>query len=132
MKGKIVTNKISKIVSSLFLTFVFLCTPFARATQLECETVYMLMKSLLSQHLKFKKLTPELEDRTINQYVKTLDPSKLYFLNADTNKIKADSKGLFTQIGSGKCNQIEAIQELYKKRIKDSEVFAKKVLGPAF
>jgi len=70
------------------------------ASDLGCDTLYPLMNGFLAQHLTYKKFTPELEQRVTNQFVKNLDPSKLYLLDGDVKKIKADMADLFSKISS--------------------------------
>jgi carboxyl-terminal processing protease len=126
-KGSFVIKKI--LMSSLFIlvfpTFVF-------AANLDCETLYPLMGGFLAQHFSQKKFTPELEQRTINQFVKNLDPSKLYLLDSDVTKIKADMSDLFTKLNTRKCDGVDSAQKLYEKRVSEAQDYAKSVLNDKF
>ncbi|MDZ4677469.1 MAG: S41 family peptidase [Oligoflexia bacterium] len=120
-----------KLTLASFTSLIFISTS-AIAAQLECATVSPLINGFLAQHLTHKKLSPQLEERTITQFVKMLDPSKLYLLQSDVEAIKTNLGGIFAKIGSKKCDDLESSQKIYEKRVSESSVFAKKLLGPTF
>jgi carboxyl-terminal processing protease len=126
-----VKHKLSFIASAFFL-FIFIQIPTARAAQLECEAIYPLMGGFLAQHLTQKKFNGVLEERTIAQFIKTLDPSKLYFFESDVNSLKSTLAGVYSKLNAKKCEDIDAAHKLYAKRVNESLEFARKTLGPKF
>lgn len=120
-----------KNLSQIILTVILTLTGFtaSAATQLDCDTLYPLMNGFLAQHLTYKKLTSQIEDRTISQFIKNLDPSKIYLLQSDVEAIKKSMKDMFTKISAKKCDDIQNAQKIYEKRVSESEVFTKKVLN---
>ena len=119
-------------LSFLVLSFILFFGFSTQAANLDCDTLYPLMTGFLAQHLSYKKFTPDLEQRTINQFVKNLDPSKLYLLDSDVDKIKGDLKDLFSKVGSKKCDGLDNAQKIYEKRVGESQEFAKKTLNDKF
>ncbi len=98
---------------------------------LSCKNVDRIQRVFLSQHIRFREESPEAETHAIDQYVKHIDPSKIYFLESDVAQIKKDMKGLFTQLRdeSANCSGIDKVEELYVKRVRERAENAKKVLS---
>jgi carboxyl-terminal processing protease len=121
---------IKKLVASLLFVVALPASGFA--ANLDCDTLYPLMSGFLAQHLTFKKFSPELESRTVNQFIKSLDPSKLYLLQSDVDQIKKGMNDLFSHINSKKCSAIDDAQKIYEKRVGESQEYAKKILNDKF
>jgi carboxyl-terminal processing protease len=96
---------------------------------LTCKNVDKIQRVFLSQHIKFKDPNPELEDRTVEQYVKHLDAAKIYLLEPDIVEIKKDMKGVFEQLANENCTALDKVQELYLKRVQERAEYAKKALA---
>ncbi len=98
---------------------------------LNCQTLDKIERLFLSQHILYKDFTPELEARTINQYIKQLDPAKLYLYASDVEEIKKDMKGIFDRLKAKNpdCSSLDKVQALYIKRVRERADFAKKTLG---
>lgn len=102
------------------------------AGQVGCDTVYPLFNAFISQHVQHKKLNAQLEERTITQYIKLLDPSKIYLLQTDVDQIKKDLTGLFAKVEKRECKPVEDAHAIYVKRVEEALEFTKKTLGPDF
>src|ERR1700683_3869479 len=111
------TNKLVLIFAILFLS---LAVSHATAANLDCETLSPLMAGFLNQHLTYKKFTPQLEEHTVTQFIKILDPSKLYLMDSDVEQIRSSMSGLFSKLDAKKadCASIDAAQKLYEQRVK--------------
>lgn len=117
----------------LFITTLFIFIfQFSQASQIGCETTYPLFNAFLSQHVQHKKLNSQLEERTITQYIKLLDPSKIYLLQSDVDKIKQDLSGLFEKVEKRECIAVEEAHQLFVKRVGEALEFTKKTLGSDF
>jgi carboxyl-terminal processing protease len=103
-----------------------------QAGNLDCDTIHPLMGGFLNQHLTQKKFTPELEARTINQFIKNLDPSKIYLMESDVAAIHAKLTDIFTKLSTKKCDDILAAQKIYEGRVAEAEALAKKTLNDKF
>lgn len=126
-------NKGTSVIKVFISLFILLTvSSLSQANDLGCDTLYPLMNGFLAQHLTFKKFSPELEQRSINQFIKNLDPSKLYLMESDVTKIKSDMTELFSKMSSKKCDAIDNAQKLYEKRVSESQDYAKKVLNDNF
>ena len=96
---------------------------------LTCKNIDKIQRVFLSQHIKFKDPSTELEDRTIDQYVKHLDPAKIYLLEPDLAEIKKEMKGVFEQLANENCDALDKVENLYLKRVEERADYAKKALA---
>lgn len=128
---------------NMFVVLVVLFTSFTAQAQftmggqdfkseLSCNNVKDIQKGYLLAHILYNDLTPELEKRTIDRYIKFLDGSKMVFTQADVNKITADMKGVFAQLERKDCSTLEKVHKLFVKRLEDRAELAKKVLTKNF
>ena len=107
--------------------------PGARAASgplLSCQSIDKIQRLFLSQHIKHKELTPELETRTVDQYIKHIDVAKIYLLEGDIAQIKKEMKGIFAQLKEKEpnCSVLDRVQEVYLKRVQERAEFAKKTM----
>jgi carboxyl-terminal processing protease len=117
----------------LSATFVQLISFQSQAVTLSCGFIHPIKKTMLKRHIKFNDYSSNIEARTIDQYIKTLDGSKLYLLKSDVATIKNLLKGFYKRIESrGDCQPIEQVQQLYVKRVKERYEYAKKFLDDKY
>lgn len=95
---------------------------------LTCPAVDKIEQVFLSQHITYKDVSPALEDRTIEQYIKRLDSAKIYLLTSDIAEIKKLMKGVFVGLQKGDCSALAKVQELFVKRIEERAQFTEKLL----
>ncbi|MES3037459.1 MAG: S41 family peptidase [Bdellovibrionota bacterium] len=103
--------------------------PAAEEGGLECRYITPIEQMFLSTHVKYGKADKEIETRTVDQYVKSLDSQKIYFLQADVDKIHSLMSGVFEKNKNKECDYLTEIQKLYLFRVKERAEFAKKFLG---
>ncbi len=99
---------------------------------LDCRYVYPIQQAFLSQHVNYSEFTPEIEIRTVEQYLKRLDPSKMYLLEDDVKTIKDLLAGVFSKVKSKDCSPLIKIQNLIVARVKERAEYAKSLLGDKF
>jgi len=104
-------------------------TPAFANYQLSCKTIPELFKAYLTQHIVHKSLTAELQTRTLDQFVKQLDPTKMILLDADVSIIKKDVQKLFLGLRNGDCQALARIQTLLVKRVSENEATVRKILS---
>ena len=104
---------------------------FASLT-LDCKHLHDISRGFLNYHIQHRQLTPALESRTIDQYVKKFDPFKIYLLAADVESMKKNLKGVFRQIEAQQCDTLKKVNALFVNRMEDRLKFVKKTLGPKF
>ena len=104
------------------------------ALELSCVHLVPVQMKYLEKHVSFSKLTKKLETRTIEQFVKRLDGSKLYLLQKDVADIEKMMAGVFdkTRGKTPDCGSLDKANELFVKRVEERVAYAKKFLGPKF
>ena len=59
-----------------------------RALALSCQEVRLLAVSFVRHHFSYSEIDDELSKRTFQNLLKIWDPSKLYFLKSDIEKLE--------------------------------------------
>lgn len=98
---------------------------------LGCENVRRIQDKFFDQHIMFKAPTAEIENRTVDQYIKRLDSAKLYLRKDDVEGpkgIKSKMKGLFKSLENDNCSSLTFAYDLLIKRVEERAAFAKKTL----
>src|SRR4051812_46476045 len=71
----------------------------ARGSDLSCSDIQPIVEhGFLMYHVIYNNQTPNLEQRTVTQYIKRLDSSKRYLLQSDVDQIHKLMKGVFGKI----------------------------------
>ncbi len=100
--------------------------------KLSCQHIYKIQKRFLRHHILHTKMTPELKERTLDQFIQNLDREKVYFLQSDITNIKRKNKRLFTDLKRQKCNGLYYIYDIYSQRVKERIKFANDYLNNNF
>lgn len=126
-------------INSVAFLFAFLISVVAHAQyrsnsqlELSCLHLYPIQLKYLEKHINFKNLDRNLESRTVDQFIKRLDGSKLYLLNADVKSIEKQMTGIFDRTKKKNCSDLDKVNALFIKRVKERVAYAKKFLGPKF
>jgi carboxyl-terminal processing protease len=118
--------------SQFFLLTVFIFISFLKpvsAVPLECKLLPTLFGIFLKNHYSQKELSEEIRKRTIEQFVRDLDPSKTILLKQDVDTIKNQLGTIFKNFGSGNCAPLDVAYDLLVQRAKENEDFARQFLG---
>jgi carboxyl-terminal processing protease len=100
--------------------------------QLQCQFVYSIEQMFLGNHIKYSSRTKELEGRLIDQYIKRLDGTKIYFTQSDVTKVKKLMAGAFDKIKNRKCEFLKDAQNVYLEKVTARAEFAKKFLDKEY
>lgn len=100
--------------------------------ELSCAHLYAVQSKYLEKHVNFSKLSKDLERRTIEQFVKRLDGSKLYLLDKDVKDIERTMNNVFEKTHDKNCASLDKANQLFVKRVEERVAYAKKYLGPKF
>lgn len=122
-----------KGISSLILAGSFLFfTSYSHAQSkddLECRYMSAIEGGFLANHIRYANRDAELANHTVEQYIKRIDPSKIYLLSTDVDQIKGWMSGLFEKTKNKDCAFLTETQKLLVKRAEERADFAKKFLG---
>ncbi|HVK62316.1 MAG TPA: S41 family peptidase [Bdellovibrionales bacterium] len=115
-------------VASLALS-INLASSKADAATLICPALDKISQVFLNQHISHNDATETIENRTVDQYIKRLDSTKIYLTDADVATIKKQMKGIFNKLRKGDCDALDQVQKTYLSRVEERAAFAKKTLG---
>ena len=126
-------NSVSSWAICLILTVVFAGVTSQsqlRDDGLTCEYVTPIQEVYLANHVKFSNKDKDvIQPRVVDQYIKSLDPSKIYLLQSDVEKIKDMMKNLFSQLSNKNCKFVTDAQGIVLSRMKERVQFVKNHLA---
>jgi len=96
---------------------------------LECRYMSAIEGGFLANHIRYSNRDTELQNHTIEQYIKRIDPSKIYLLSTDVDQIKSWMNNLFEKTKNKDCAFLDQTQKLIVQRAQERADFAKKFLG---
>ncbi|MGZ3770009.1 MAG: S41 family peptidase [Bdellovibrio sp.] len=99
---------------------------------LECRYLTVIEQGFLANHVKYTNRDAELQARVLDQYLKRLDPSKIYLTQADVEQIKNIAGNVFDKTKNRDCSFLDQAQKIVLERVQDRANFAKKYLGKDF
>ncbi|MBX3034462.1 MAG: PDZ domain-containing protein [Bdellovibrionaceae bacterium] len=99
---------------------------------LECRFLPTIEQGFLTYHVKYSNRDKELENRVIDQYLKRIDPSKIFLTQADAAKVRGIMSGLFDKTKNKDCAFLSETQALLLEKVKTRTEFLKKYLGKDF
>ncbi len=101
----------------------------ASATGLSCDRVPELLKAYLNKHYSFRYLNDELRKRTVESYIKRIDPSKSLFLVDEQAALEQKLQGVFHDIRRGDCIALLEIRNDLIARYEVAEAFVTVFVG---
>ncbi|MFQ5415581.1 MAG: S41 family peptidase [Myxococcota bacterium] len=95
----------------------------AAAASLTCEVVPRFMGAYLQNHIRHHRFGDELEQRTIETYLRRIDPSRTVLLESELVEIRAGLKGSFDRLKKGDCGFLTELHESILARQRHVETF---------
>lgn len=99
---------------------------------LECRYLTVIEQGFLANHVKYSNRDADLQNKVVDQYIKRLDPSKIYLTQEDVNQIKKLTANLFEKTKNRDCAFLDQTQKIILQRVQDRAEFAKIYLGKDF
>ncbi|MFP5520325.1 MAG: S41 family peptidase [Bdellovibrionia bacterium] len=125
-------NLIKKSISGIFLLTTLIAAD-AQAQSLkdgmECRYLSVIESGFLANHVRYSDRNKELSGRTVNQIIKKMDPTKIYFTQPDVDRIRAVAGDVFEKTKKRDCKFLEEAQALFLTRVKERADFVKNFLG---
>jgi carboxyl-terminal processing protease len=116
------------LFGALALAGMLLAAAPASAT-LSCDRVPELLRSYLDKHYTFRYLNDELRNRTVESYIKRLDPSKSLFLVSEKEALAAKLQSVFHDVRRGDCKTLLEIRDEVIRHYVDAEKFTAAYVG---
>lgn len=111
------------------LLFTGLAPNPARARGLQCVLLPEIFKIYLGSHYEKHQLNDELKTRTIEQYIRSFDGSRMMLLEADRKKLEDSLKSQFAVIFQGDCPLLQEVANVAIQRAKENLDFVKKTMA---
>jgi carboxyl-terminal processing protease len=86
----------------------------------------------LANHVKYSARDKVLEARVVDQYLKRLDGSKIYFLQSDVDKVKKLMGAVFDKIKNRDCGFLNEAERILLEKVTARATFAKKFLDASY
>ncbi len=112
----------------LVATLVVLSTALANATP-ACRDLPELTRLLLRKHVQHRSITPELRDRTVQNFLRRLDSQRVLFLDAQAQVLERDLRNVFHEIGAGDCSRLRGTHQEILQRLRALENFMRDFVG---
>lgn len=93
----------------------------AHAQTLDCARAAKVVSVLLKSHFSIQTFDDELSQRMFDQYLKILDPGKVYFTAADFKELKDKYEKSFDDyIGKENCEPVSEIMKRFNRRFDET------------
>lgn len=126
------TRPITALLSILISLWALLVPRLGYGEALRCELLPQIFSLYLRNHYSHKNLSDELKRRTVDEFVKNMDPSKTSLLKSDVDKLKTDVLTTFSTMKTGNCEKLGAATELLQKRAEENQQFVKSFLNEQY
>ena len=113
----------------VLLLILFLPVSSSVAENIKCSRLPLLMRSFLAHHYAIKDMNTEVNDHSVDQMIKRLDPSKTLFYESDVQSLKRVLQNAFSSMQAGDCALLKPVYDLLVIRARENETMVKKILG---
>jgi carboxyl-terminal processing protease len=118
-----------RLILSLSIGALFAATTPAQAATVGCETVSRFMAAYLQNHILHHRLDDQLEERTIDTYLRRFDPSRTVLLENEVTEIQKQLKGAFANVRHKSCAFLTGFHQTLVKEQKGVEDFVRDFVG---
>ncbi|NDD91481.1 hypothetical protein EBZ37_05290, partial [bacterium] len=99
---------------------------------MQCVLLPQLFEAYFKGHYLHKQLNDQIRANTIEQLIKSMDPSKTLLLEADVAELRSQTQSIFSAIQKGDCSLIDKAYLKLAARAKENELFVKEFLGKKY
>lgn len=133
LSGRKISGRSGKFYFQRFflvlLLILFLPVSSSVAENIKCSRLPLLMRSFLAHHYAIKDMNTEINDHSVDQMIKRLDPSKTLFYESDVQSLKPVLQNAFSDMQAGNCALLKPVYDLLVIRARENEAMVKKILG---
>lgn len=129
--------KINKNLLFIIISFVIFCTfTYVSAVALSYKDIPGISSYFFYTHVIHRELTEELYVRMVKNFIKLLDPTKIFFLLEDTEtfekEAKANAKKLISAFKAADVSFFLKIHDLFKKRLTERKAEIDELINEKF
>jgi len=104
----------------------------SQARVLECKHLPLLFQAFLRGHYSMKAMSEEVRNRTVEQFIKSLDPSRTLLLQEDVEALRGQLGLTFKSMGENDCSPLEKAHALIVQRAEADLKLVKEWAKPDF
>lgn len=117
-------------MAGLALTLVLsLLLPRAAEAALTCGDIPDLTTFFFQKHITAHKLDDGIRTRTIDTYLKRLDPQRIFFLESELAELQGSLQSLFLETRSSDCSRLRRLHQDVLGRNREIEGFVRGFVG---
>ena len=96
---------------------------------LSCGDIPDLITIYFQKHIRFHQLSDDLRHRTIENYLRRVDPQRVLFLESDVEEISESLENIFRETEKGDCSRLRDLQQEVVSRHREVEGFVRGFVG---
>jgi len=113
----------------LLLGFQLAAASPSPAASLTCEIVPRFMRTYLQNHVRYNRLDQEIEARTIDVYLRRIDPSRTVLLESEAEQIRGSLEGAFQKVQEGSCTFLSSLHATFIEELRAVEEFVRSTVS---
>ncbi|EAQ77975.1 periplasmic tail-specific proteinase [Blastopirellula marina DSM 3645] len=120
--------------ASFLFSAIFVCLPDQSSAQLapkvsERRVAFAVTQLMKKDHLSNHPIDDEMSQRAFDQFLKTLDPLKLYFYQSDVDEFAANRDKLDDMVNAGDVSFSRTVFDRFLKRVNERVAMVDRVLA---
>ncbi len=117
------------LLASLVGLLAVAAVPGAASAGLSCGDIPDLITIYFQKHIRFHQLTEDLRHRTIETYLRRLDPQRVLFQEEDVEQLAASMENIFRETEKADCSRLRDLQQEVVARHREVEGFIRGYVG---
>ena len=117
------------LIVLLFALIATTAAPRAASAGLTCGDIPDLITLYFQKHIRFRQLSDEIRYRTIENYLRRIDPQRVLFLEADAEEVSKSLENIFRATQKGDCSRLLELQQEVVARHREVEGFVRGFVG---
>ncbi len=120
---------VAPILLSLVVALSSLVACDSARADLDCPNIGQLAREFLRHHVSQRALGAEIEERTIQSYVRRMDTSRSLMLEKEVDALRGELGGIFERLQDGDCALLTDVHDQFVARQLASENYTKELLA---
>jgi carboxyl-terminal processing protease len=117
------------LLACLIALLATTAVPRPASAGLSCGDISDLITIYFQKHIRYDQLTEELRHRTIENYLRRLDPQRVLFLERDVEEVSESLENIFRETEKGDCSRLRDLQQEVVSRHREVEGFVRGFVG---
>jgi carboxyl-terminal processing protease len=118
-----------RLAPGILLGFLLAAPAPAPAATLTCDSVSRLIGAYLQNHIRHRQLDDQLEERTIDSYLRRIDPSRTVLLAKEVEELRASLKGSFAHVKQKSCGFLSETHQQLVAQHEEVDEFVRAIVA---